>query len=101
MPANWPEFGDAGKGDLTVADLMRHEAGLAAFNTTLDPEDLLPDNIRQNAVGRVIEPHPQKYREGEGQRREYHAITRGWIATRCSGGSTRRDGRSARSCAKR
>ncbi len=73
----WPEFADAGKGDLKVADLMRHEAGLAAFNTSLDAEDLLVEHIKQNRVGRVIEPHPQRFpREG---RREYHAVTRGWI----------------------
>ena len=32
----WPEFGQNGKQDLTVAELMRHEAGLAAFDSTLD-----------------------------------------------------------------
>jgi CubicO group peptidase (beta-lactamase class C family) len=76
----WPEFGASGKGELTVAELMRHEAGLAAFNTTLEPEDLLTENIKQNRIGRVIEAHPQKFRKGSGRRREYHAITRGWIA---------------------
>lgn len=76
----WPEFGSAGKGDLTVADVMRHEAGLAALDTSIPPEDLLRDNIKQNAVGRILEPHPQKFRKGERGAREYHAVTRGWIA---------------------
>jgi CubicO group peptidase (beta-lactamase class C family) len=75
----WPEFSTNGKGDLTVAELMRHEAGMAAFNTSLDPEDLLTENIKQNKVGRVIEGHGLRYRKGNGSRREYHAITRGWI----------------------
>lgn len=75
----WPEFGANGKGDLTVAELMRHEAGLAAFYVTLDPNDLLTENIKQNHVGRVIEAHTQKFRKADGSRREYHAITRGWI----------------------
>lgn len=75
----WPEFGANSKGDLTVAELMRHEAGLAAFYVTLDPNDLLMENIKQNHVGRVIEAHTQKFRKGDGSRREYHAITRGWI----------------------
>ncbi len=75
----WPEFGANGKGDLTVAELMRHEGGLAAFNTSLEPEDLLAENIKKNRVGRVIEGHPQRFRKGNGSRREYHAITRGWI----------------------
>jgi len=76
---HWPEFGAEGKDDLTVADLMRHEAGLAAFNISLDPEALLKENIKQNTVGRVIEGHGQKFREGDDSRREYHAVTRGWI----------------------
>ncbi|TFG59250.1 MAG: class A beta-lactamase-related serine hydrolase [Nitrospirales bacterium] len=75
----WPEFAANGKGELTVADLMRHEAGLAVFNTSLNPEDLLTQNIKQNKVGQVIEGHAQTYRKGDGHRREYHAITRGWI----------------------
>jgi CubicO group peptidase (beta-lactamase class C family) len=58
---------------------MRHEAGLAALNTSLDTEDLLTENIKQNKIGEVIENHSQKFRKGEGSTREYHAITRGWI----------------------
>ena len=75
----WPEFGANGKGELSVADLMRHEAGLAAFDTTFAAEDLHTENIKRNKVGEVIEPLAQKFREGDGKRREYHAITRGWI----------------------
>jgi CubicO group peptidase (beta-lactamase class C family) len=75
----WPEFGANGKGDLTVADLMRHEGGLAAFTTSIDPEDLLVKNIKENKVGRLIESHPARFRKGNRSRREYHAITRGWI----------------------
>ncbi len=75
----WPEFGANGKGELTVAELMRHEAGMAAFNTSLDAEDLLAENIKQNRVGRIIENHPVKFRRGNGSTREYHAVTRGWI----------------------
>lgn len=75
----WPEFAANGKGDLTVAELMRHEAGLAVFNASLAAEDLLVENIKQNRVGRLIEGHPQKYPKGGASRREYHGITRGWI----------------------
>jgi CubicO group peptidase (beta-lactamase class C family) len=75
----WPEFGANGKGELTVAELMRHEGGMAAFNTSLDAEDLLVENIKSNRVGRVIEGHPLRFRKGNRSRREYHAITRGWI----------------------
>lgn len=36
----WPEFGANGKEGLKIADLMRHEAGLANFDTSFDMEDL-------------------------------------------------------------
>tara|TARA_B110000196_G_scaffold169460_1_gene145536 strand:+ start:4415 stop:5614 length:1200 start_codon:yes stop_codon:yes gene_type:complete len=75
----WPEFGHQGKQNLTVAELMRHEAGLAAFDRSLDTQDLLTENIKQNKVGKIIEEHAQKYRPNGGSRREYHAVTRGWI----------------------
>ncbi|PLW68165.1 serine hydrolase domain-containing protein [Pseudohalioglobus lutimaris] len=75
----WPEFGANGKDGLTIADLMRHEAGLANFDTSIDMEDLFTENIKQNAVGRIIEEHAPAYREGDGGKREYHALTRGWI----------------------
>jgi CubicO group peptidase (beta-lactamase class C family) len=77
ITAYWPEFGANGKGELTVADLMRHEAGLANFDTSMALDDLLTKNIKQNSVGRIIEAHSQKF--GDGSRREYHAVTRGWI----------------------
>jgi CubicO group peptidase (beta-lactamase class C family) len=76
----WPEFAANGKDKLTVADLMRHEAGLANFDTSLNLEDLLTENIKQNSVGRVIERHAQNYTGAAGGKRQYHALTRGWIA---------------------
>ncbi|NOX49763.1 MAG: beta-lactamase family protein, partial [Gammaproteobacteria bacterium] len=75
----WPEFGAHGKQQLTVAQLMRHEAGLAAFDVSLDPQNLLRHNIKQNKIGNVIERQSQKFRKGAGKAREYHAVTRGWI----------------------
>lgn len=75
----WPEFGAHGKADLTIADLMRHEAGLAAFNVAIDPQDLQTDNIKQNKVGRIIAEQPLKYAGDGTHRREYHAVTRGWV----------------------
>lgn len=76
----WPEFAANGKGDLIVADLMRHEAGLAAFNTSLPPEDLHTENIKKNLVGSVIEAQTSRFPKPPASRREYHAITRGWVA---------------------
>ena len=75
----WPEFGGAGKGTTTIADVMRHEGGLATFRKTLPIEDLLTQNIKLNRIGEIIEKHPQRFRKGADKQREYHAITRGWI----------------------
>jgi CubicO group peptidase (beta-lactamase class C family) len=75
----WPEFAASGKGELTVAELMRHEAGLPVFNTSIEPDHLLRESIKRNKVGVIIEEHAQTFREGDGSTREYHAITRGWI----------------------
>ena len=75
---HWPEFGGQGKGETTIADLLRHESGMASFDGAIDPSDLLAANLKNNRVGRLIENHDQKFRPS-GKRREYHALTRGWI----------------------
>lgn len=74
----WPEFGNNGKEDVTVADLMRHEAGLANFDVSIDPQDTLTSNVKENKIGKVIEE--QKLKFPEGSKREYHSLTRGWVA---------------------
>ena len=74
----WPEFAANGKASLTVAELMRHEAGLPAFQTSIEPTDLHTANIKLNKIGLIIESHAQTFRPS-GSTREYHAITRGWI----------------------
>ena len=78
----WPEFvgTQKDKDRLTVADVMRHEAGLASLNITLSPEQLTASALKQNAVGQVLEQHPLRFAGASGSPREYHAITRGWIA---------------------
>ncbi len=76
----WPEFRGSGKDDIRVADVMRHEAGLANFDTAIDVDDLLPESIKENRLGSIIEEQPQSFRSIETGRREYHAMTRGWIA---------------------
>ncbi len=75
----WPEFGANGKSAITVADLMRHEAGLAAFDSSLKLESLHRENLKNNSIGGLIAEHPPSFRK-DGNRREYHALTRGWIA---------------------
>ncbi len=80
VQAVWPAFQGQGKGALTLADVMRHEAGLAMPNVTFSPEDIQPAAIHNNVVGKALEDHPLKFPEDTSSPREYHAISRGWIA---------------------
>ena len=75
----WPEYRGGGKEHTRIADLMRHEAGLANFDTAIAVDDLLPENIKANRLGVIIENQNQQFRSPETGPREYHAITRGWI----------------------
>ena len=76
---HWPEFSQQGKGEIRVADLMRHEAGMPTFDQTLRVADLWSENIKSNAVGSVIESQqPTVGPDGKIERR-YHALTRGWV----------------------
>jgi len=75
---HWPEFGQNGKENVTVADLMRHEAGLASFDTSLTPEDFSRSGIKANKVGEVVARQEQDF-PADGNRRQYHAVTRGWV----------------------
>ena len=75
---HWPQFAQNGKEEITVADLMRHEAGLAELDTPITLPSLLTENIKKNEVGASLEQEKPRYPE-EGKR-EYHAITRGWVA---------------------
>ncbi len=74
----WPEFTGGGKDALTVADVMRHEAGLAQLDTSLLATQLETPALKQNSVGSILERHPLGFPEGSSPR-EYHAVTRGWI----------------------
>ena len=78
IASHWPEFGQNEKGEITIADLMRHEAGLANFDAPFDVSCTLRENIKKNALGEIIAGQSCVYPEG--QKREYHSLTRGWIA---------------------
>ena len=75
----WPEFGAHGKAGLTIADLMRHEAGLANFTTSIEPADLQTEHLKQNKIGSIVERQPLGYPGDGTQSREYHAVSRGWV----------------------
>lgn len=78
---HWPEFGQKGKQRFTIADLMRHSAGLAYF-TNPDDEKLFrflsyDDIIEREPMHKLIETSPpQKF--GKSQK-TYHAFTRGFV----------------------
>lgn len=76
----WPAFQGQGKDELTLADVMRHEAGLAVLNVNFSPADIQPPAIHDNVVGKALEEHPLKFPDNTSSPREYHAISRGWIA---------------------
>ena len=60
---HWPQFGQHGKSDLTVADVLRHEAGLPIFSQQLNIQDCFPENIKNNVVGKIIEQERMKFRD--------------------------------------
>ncbi len=77
---HWPEFAQNGKEELRVEDVMRHEAGLAKWVGKIKYVDTLTGNIKENAIGKVIERESPAFPDARhGSDREYHALTRGWI----------------------
>ncbi len=95
----WPEFAQKGKNHLKVCDILRcvqgnsnsyqcsllikifrHESGLTTFDHVLLAKDWLPENIKQNSIGKVIEQEERKLPpESSGTNREYHELSRGHI----------------------
>ena len=84
----WPDFGKNGKSDITLADVLWHEAGLPDFNHTMKATDFSRDSIKANKVSNVIEDLEPRWPtkelgcsnpDGSETRRSYHAFTRGWI----------------------
>jgi CubicO group peptidase (beta-lactamase class C family) len=71
---HWPEFAAAGKGDVTVAELLSHRAGLIAVEDPLDFDQLMDPELVASSLARqapMWEP---------GTAVGYHAITFGWLA---------------------
>jgi len=78
---HWKEFACRGKEDVTLADLLRHEAGLPTFeNSFPSVSSMWTENLKKNEVGAVIEGEACRFPPAEsGSRREYHSLTRGFI----------------------
>lgn len=74
VAAVWPEFAAAGKGDLTVAQVLSHQGGLAGFAEPMDPAawfdwDLICGKLA--AMGPLWHP---------GSASGYHPVTFGYLA---------------------
>ena len=41
ISSHWPEFAENGKSEITIADLMRHESGLASLDQSIKPSGSL------------------------------------------------------------
>ena len=67
----WPQFGANGKADITVRQLMRHQAGLSALHGA-SKDDLLNHVLMEERLAAV----PPGYSFG---RPAYHALTYGWL----------------------
>ena len=75
---HWPEFAQNGKEHVTIADVFRHQAGLAWFTDSFSTiKDMWTENIKENKVGKMIEG--QKLHYPENTKSEYHGMTRGFI----------------------
>ena len=72
VAAYWPEFGQAGKGEVTVRQLLAHEAGLPVVDEPLDPEMLADFDRLAAAIAR------QRPRWKPGTRHGYHGVSLGW-----------------------
>jgi CubicO group peptidase (beta-lactamase class C family) len=71
---HWPEFAESGKGDITIAQLMSHQAGLPYATAELSFDDLM-------AVTPVVDALAAQAPLWEpGTRHGYHAVTYGWLA---------------------
>jgi CubicO group peptidase (beta-lactamase class C family) len=68
----WPEFGQNGKGSVTVRQLLGHQAGLFAFDEPVD-RDVVADLDRLAVVLARQKPAWEP-----GTRQAYHAITLGY-----------------------
>lgn len=68
----WPEFAQAGKGGITVRQLLAHQAGLVA----IEPAFTLAELADPVAMGSRLAAQAPAWRPGT--RHGYHAVTLGW-----------------------
>ena len=64
----WPEFGNNGKTEGTVVDLLRHELGLPFLTDTLIASDCSVEKIKENKIGAMLESESYHFTPGEKER---------------------------------
>ena len=73
----WPEFAEAGKGTISVRDLMTHRAGLSRLRPLLDHGERIMDwDHMVNALGRRVsvsaqDPPARSYRSFDSKKRHF------------------------------
>jgi len=72
VAAHWPAFGQHGKADVTVRELLGHQAGVAAIDATLTPERIAD---REGLMALLAQKRPDWT---PGTRHGYHAWSLGW-----------------------
>jgi CubicO group peptidase (beta-lactamase class C family) len=68
----WPEFAQAGKGEITVRQLLSHQAGLVAIKPPLTLADIADPAKLSAKIAAQAPAWPPGTRHG------YHAVTLGW-----------------------
>jgi len=72
VAAYWPEFGENGKEEITVRQLLAHEAGLCGVDRPLTPRTLADPDAVAAAIA------PQRPAWTPGTRHGYHALSLGF-----------------------
>ncbi|MDS0301105.1 beta-lactamase family protein [Halogeometricum sp. S1BR25-6] len=71
----WPAFAQHGKGEVTVRQLLSHQAGLATLDGRLSPEQIADTEFLSGLLA------SEKLDWVPGTRHGYHAFTLGWYAS--------------------
>ncbi|MEJ2208119.1 MAG: serine hydrolase [Anaerolineae bacterium] len=72
VAAYWPEFAQGGKGEITVRQLLAHQAGLCVVDEALDVDILADPEALAAVLARQVPCWPPGSRHG------YHALSLGW-----------------------
>ena len=79
----WPEFGQNGKAEMTIAGVLRHDAGLHAFDEAFTANDVRDQANPDGNMARIIAAQaPWRWPSGPyagNVPRIYHAVSRGYV----------------------